>query len=88
MRKSPEPWVIEIEKFQIRKILFQKACCGVDSRVGEFQQSGWYQVGVKNFSGPFWFSWLVVEFYLEGVLGSNPSPNFFQSTFWLLVVIA
>jgi hypothetical protein len=29
-------------------IYMQKSCCGVDSRVGEFSQSGWYQVGKMN----------------------------------------
>ncbi|KAL3089864.1 hypothetical protein niasHS_006299 [Heterodera schachtii] len=26
------------------KLMQEKSCCGVDSRVGEFQQSGWYQM--------------------------------------------
>uniref|UniRef100_A0A183BQR8 Tetraspanin n=1 Tax=Globodera pallida TaxID=36090 RepID=A0A183BQR8_GLOPA len=34
------------------KLMQEKGCCGVDSRVGEFQQSGWYQMTKGRFEFP------------------------------------
>ena len=34
------------------KLMIEKSCCGVDSRVGEFSQSGWYQLTRGRFEFP------------------------------------
>uniref|UniRef100_A0A914BWB6 Tetraspanin n=1 Tax=Acrobeloides nanus TaxID=290746 RepID=A0A914BWB6_9BILA len=34
------------------KIMMERSCCGVDSKVGEFNESGWYQLTGRRFEFP------------------------------------
>uniref|UniRef100_A0A7E4VN20 Tetraspanin n=1 Tax=Panagrellus redivivus TaxID=6233 RepID=A0A7E4VN20_PANRE len=34
------------------KVMIEKSCCGVDSKVGEFNTSGWYQLSNRKYEFP------------------------------------